>query len=112
MRRLSDLLPGVASQLGLDAELQLALAMSSWERLVAEHVPAAAGATVLLEVRPPELVVSASDAGTAQELRLRAAELLLAFASAPGGARLRELRVVLRQGPGQGSAGGRLSRPV
>ena len=45
MRRLSDLLPSVASQLGFEAELQLALAMSSWERLVAEHVPAAAGAT-------------------------------------------------------------------
>ena len=112
MRRLSDLLPGVASQLGFEAELQLALAMSSWERLVAEHVPAAAGATTLLEVRPPELVVSAADASTSQELRLRAAELLLAFASAPGGARLLELRVVLRPGHRPGPTGGCTGRPV
>jgi hypothetical protein len=99
MRRLSDVLPGVASELGLDAELRLALAMSSWRRLVAERVPAATGATRLLEVRPPALLVSADDAITAQELRLRADELLAAFAAAPGGLRLRELRIVIRRGP-------------
>lgn len=97
VRRVGDLLPGIASQLGLEAELQAARAMSSWGRIVEERVPAAAGATRLVEVRPPALLVSADDAATAQELRLRSAELLEAFASAPGGQRLLELRVVVRR---------------
>lgn len=96
MRRVGDLLPGLASQLGLDPQLERALAIRTWERLVAELVPPAAGATHLLEVRPPELLVSADDPITGQELRLNADVLLRAFASAPGGSRLRELRVVVR----------------
>jgi hypothetical protein len=96
MRRVGDLLPGLASQLGLDDQLALALAMSSWERLVTQVVPPATGATRLLEVRPPQLLVSADDALTGQELRLHADALLRAFATAPGGSRLRELRVVVR----------------
>ena len=55
LRRLGDLLPGIASQLGLDEELQAARAMSSWGRIVEEQVPLAAGASRLLEVRPPLL---------------------------------------------------------
>ena len=97
MRRLSDVLPGVASALGLEDQLHQARAMASWERLVAELVPAAAGATQLLEIRAPALIVSATDASVAQELRLRSDELLRAFATAPGGARLLELRPVIRR---------------
>ena len=96
VHRLADLLPGIASQLGLDQELRAARAISSWDRIVDELVPAAAGASELLEVRPPALFVSAADAPTGQELRLHSAELLEAFASAPGGQRLRELHVVVR----------------
>jgi hypothetical protein len=96
VHRLSDLLPGIARQLGLDEELHAARAVSSWSRITEELVPAAAGASRLLEVRPPRLIVSAADAATGQELRLRSAELLEAFASAPGGQRLRELQVVIR----------------
>lgn len=96
MRRIGDLLPGLASELGLDEQLAAAQAMTSWERLVAELVPPAAGASHLLEVRPPELLVSADDPMTGQELRLQADILLRAFATAPGGVRLRELRVVVR----------------
>jgi hypothetical protein len=96
MRRIGDLLPGVASTLGLDEQLEQALALASWERLVAELVPPAAGATRLLEIRPPELLVAADDPLTGQELRLNADLLLRAFADAPGGRRLRELRVVVR----------------
>ena len=44
-------------------------------------------------------VTKADDAPTAQELRLRSSELLAAFASAPGGQRLRELQVVVRPAP-------------
>ena len=96
MRRVGDLLPGLASELGLDEQLEQAIAMSSWERLVAELVPPAAGASRLIEIRPSELLVSADDPMTGQELRLQADLLLRAFATAPGGARRRELRVVVR----------------
>jgi hypothetical protein len=96
VRHISELLPGIASQLGLEGELQAARAISSWTRIVEELVPAAAGASELLEVRPPALVVSALDAPTGQELRLHTSELLEAFAGAPGGARLRELHVIVR----------------
>ena len=99
MRRLSDVLPSVASQLGLEQELEHGRAIASWARLVEELVPAAAGASQLLEVRAPVLIVSADDQFVAQELRLRTDELLRAFASAPGGTRLRELRPVLRRRP-------------
>ena len=96
MRRVGDLLPGLASELGLHEQLIRAQAMAAWERLVAELVPPAAGATRLLEIRPPELLVSADDPMTGQELRLQSDVLLRAFATAPGGVRLRELRVVIR----------------
>jgi predicted nucleic acid-binding Zn ribbon protein len=96
VHRLGDLLPGIASQLGLDEELDAARGLASWTRIVEEQVPAAAGASRLLEVRPPRLIVAADDAPTAQELRLRSAELLEAFSSAPGGQRLLELQVLVR----------------
>ena len=96
VRHIGELLPAIARQLGLDEELQTARAISSWTRIVEELVPAAAGTSELLEVRPPALVVSALDAPTGQELRLHTTELLDAFASAPGGKRLRELHVVVR----------------
>jgi Dna[CI] antecedent, DciA len=97
VHRLADLLPGIASQLGIDAELRAARGLSSWARIVEEQVPAAVGGSRLLEVRPPTLVVSADDAAVAQELRLHTTELLSAFASAPGGQRLLELQVVVRK---------------
>jgi hypothetical protein len=67
VHRLGDLLPGIASQLGFDEELRIARAMSSWQRIVGELVPAATGASRLLEIRPPGLFVSADDAPTGQE---------------------------------------------
>ncbi len=42
-------------QLGLEEELRGARAITSWERVVEEHVPAAAGASRLVELRPPAL---------------------------------------------------------
>jgi hypothetical protein len=112
MRRIGDLIPGIATSLGLDAPLELASAMHAWERVVASVVPPAAGQSRVLEIRPPAIVVTAPDAMTGQELRLRAPELLAVYAAAPGGARLRELRVVVRaeRTPG-GGTGGR-GRPV
>ena len=104
VHRLGDLLPAIAAQLGLNEELQGARAMASWTRIVEEQVPEAAGASQLLEVRPPELIVSVDDAATGQELRLRSTELLEAFASAPGGQRLLRLQVVVRR-PRTGDSG-------
>jgi predicted nucleic acid-binding Zn ribbon protein len=101
-KRVGEVLPGVAEVLGLGPELRLARAMATWTRLVEERVPAAAGASRMVEVRGALLVVSADDAATGQELRLRADELLGAFAAAPGGIKLRELRVVVRPGSGAG----------
>ena len=94
--RVGDVLPGVASTLGIDGELRRARQMATWQRIVEERVPAASGASTLLDVQPPVLVVSASSPIVAQELRLRQLDLLAAFAQAPDGLRLIELRVVVR----------------
>jgi hypothetical protein len=94
--RVGDMLPKVAADLGIENELRQARRMTAWERLVEEYLPAASGASKLLAVQPPALVVSATDSMVAQELRLRQAELLAAFARLPEGAHLLELRVVMR----------------
>lgn len=96
MRRLGDLLPEVASSLGIQDELQRSRQMAAWQRLAAELVPGGAGETWLLAIQPPALIVAAATPVMAQELRLRQRELLDAFARAPDGARLVELRVVVR----------------
>ena len=96
MRRLSDVLPEVAQSLGIEGELRLSRQMGAWRHLVAELLPAAAGESELLAVQPPVLVVSAVSPIVAQELRLRSASLLDAFASTPDGLRLVELRIVGR----------------
>jgi hypothetical protein len=96
MKRVGDMLPAVAANLGIDAELRLARQMAAWERLVSEHVPAATSQSRLLSIQPPTLVVSAADPRIGLELRLRQVELLAAFAQAPEGVHLLELRVVVR----------------
>lgn len=112
MRRIGDLIPGIATSLGLDEPLELAGSMHAWERVVAAVVPAAAGQSQVLELRPPAIVVTAPDAATGQELRLRAPELIAAYAAAPGGARVRELRVVVRPQAAPGGGPGGRGRPV
>ena len=102
-QRIGDLLPGSAARLGLDEELRAARAISSWRRVVEEHAPAV-GTSRLVEIRPPVLVVSADDAASAQELRLCSSALLDAVANAPGGVRLLDLKVVVRQ-PKPGPSG-------
>ncbi len=111
MRRLGDVLPEVAGSLGIGDELRRARQISAWQRLIAERLPPAAGQTELLDVQPPVLVVSAGSPIVAQELRLRSSQLLEAFADVPDGARLVELRVVLRSTHGSGGGACKLSRP-
>ena len=96
MRRLSELLPDAVAALGIADELAAATREASWESVVEGLVPAAIGHSELVAIRPPQLIVSASDPATAQELRLHGAALLAAFPSGPDRQPVTELRVVVR----------------
>jgi predicted nucleic acid-binding Zn ribbon protein len=91
--RIGDLLPEAARRLGLEKEFRLARATTTWDALVAELAPPAAGACRLVRLESDALVVAADEPIVAAELRMRALELLEAFAAAPGGARVRHLRI-------------------
>jgi hypothetical protein len=97
MERIGDLLPATARQLGLESEFRLARARQTWDAIVGERVPAAAGACRLTGIEGGGLVVEADAPIVAQELRLRASELLEAFAAAPGGLTAGELRLRVRE---------------
>ncbi|MBX3028636.1 MAG: DUF721 domain-containing protein [Chloroflexi bacterium] len=96
MRRVGDLLPDLARELGITTELQAADVGHAWAAAVGSLVPAAAGRSEVVEQRPPVLVVAAHDAATAQELRLHGGRLLAALAASPTEPRFSELRVVVR----------------
>jgi hypothetical protein len=98
MRRIGDLIPEAARTLGLEDELRLARAIALFEVIVAERVPAAAGACRAIRVDGFALVVEADAPIVAQELRLRSVELLEAFQAAPGGLGVRDLQVHVRRG--------------
>ncbi len=98
MVRLGALIPDAARALGLEDELRLARAIATFEALVAERVPAAAGACRVIRLEAFALVVEADAPIVGQELRMRSPELLAAFAAAPGGIGIRELRVLVRPG--------------
>ena len=91
--RVGDLLPDAARALGLEDELRLARAITTWDALVAERVPPAVGACRLVALEPGAIVVSVDEPIVGAELRMRALELLAAFSAAPGGAPVRELRL-------------------
>ena len=97
MSRIGDLLPDAARGLGLKEELRLSRAMATFEAIVAERVPAAAGACRVLRIDGFALVVEADAPIVAQELRMRTPELLTAFAASPGGIGARELRIHVRR---------------
>ena len=105
MVRLGDLLPDAARGLGLEDELRLSRAMATFERLVAERVPAAAGACRVIRIDGFAVIAEADAPIVAQELRLRGPELLAAFAATPAGLGARELRVIVaRHGPSPSGA--------
>jgi hypothetical protein len=97
MRRLGDLIPEAARALGLEDELRLARAIATFEAIVAERVPAAAGACRVIRLEGFAIDVEADAPIVAQELRLRSTELLEAFRAAPGGVGIRTLRVHVRR---------------
>ena len=92
--RVGDLLPEAARALGLEDELRLARAITTWDAIIAERVPPAVGSCRLVALEPDALVVAVDEPIVAAELRMRASELLDAFAAAPGGRRARFLRLV------------------
>jgi hypothetical protein len=92
--RLGDLLPDAARHLGLEEELRFARAIATWDALVAERVPPAVGACRLVRLEIDAIVVATDEPIVAAELRMRAMELLEAFGTAPGGRRVRFLRLV------------------
>ena len=98
MTRIGELLPDAARGLGLEDELRLSRSMLTFEAIVAERVPAAAGACRVVRLDGFDLIVEADAPIVAQELRLRASELLAAFAGSPAGVGVRELRVHVRRG--------------
>ena len=97
MVRIGDLLPDAARGLGLEDELRLSRAMATFEQLVAERVPAAAGACRVIRIDGFAVIAEADAPIVAQELRLRSTELLAALAAAPAGVRANELRVGVRR---------------
>jgi len=99
IRRVGDLLPEAARALGLEEQLRWARATAAWDRLVQARVPAATGGSrpVRLE-RDGTLIVEASAPIVGQELRLRADELLAAYAEMADGIRAGALRVVVGRG--------------
>jgi hypothetical protein len=100
MERIGSLIPEAARRLGLEDELRTARAIATWNAIVEERVPAAAGGCRLIRIDGFALVVEVEAPILAQEVRLRSPELLQAFGAAPGGVRAQEIRVrVRREGP-------------
>jgi len=97
MTPIGELMPAAARALGLEDELRLSRAIATFEAIVAERVPAAAGACRVIQLEGYALDVEADAPIVAQELRLRAPELLTAFGAAPGGVGVRDLRVRVRR---------------
>jgi predicted nucleic acid-binding Zn ribbon protein len=95
MERLSDLLPQAAREFGLEDQLEQAMVAAAWLEIVAQSVPAAAGACHMIGLDHGTVTVAASEPIVAQEIRLRSPELLAALRTRTG-TPLRQLRVVAR----------------
>jgi hypothetical protein len=98
MSRVGDLIPDAARALGLEDELRLARAIATFEAIVAERVPAAAGSCRVIGIEGFAIDVEADAPIVAQELRLRSRDLMAAFSATPGGLGIRDLRVRVRRG--------------
>lgn len=99
VRRVGDLLPDAARELGLTEQLRWALAGAAWDAVVADQVPGAVGGSRPVRVEGQgTLVVEVVAPVIGQELRIRAEELLEAFGERPGGIRAERLRVVVGRG--------------
>jgi hypothetical protein len=90
-------MPDAAARLGLGDELRRARLLATFDAIVAERAPAAHGACRALQLEGETLLAEADAPIVGQELLLRADELVAAFARAPGGAPVRQLRVTVRR---------------
>ena len=97
MSRIGSLIPDAAARLGLADELRRARLLATFDAIVAEHVPAAHGACRALRIEADTLIVEADAPIVGQELVMRGDELAGAFRTAPGGAPVRQVRVVVRR---------------
>ncbi len=95
MERLADLLPETVRQFGLEDQLEQARAAAAWLRIVAEHVPAAAGSCRLTGLSQGVATIEADEPIVAQEIRLRSPELLRALRNATA-APVRQVRITTR----------------
>jgi hypothetical protein len=97
MRRIGDLMPAAAAGLGLQDELRKARFIATFDAIVAELAPAAHGACRALRVDGDALVVEADAPIVGQELLLHGTQLAEAFARAPAGMPVRQVRVAIRR---------------
>jgi hypothetical protein len=95
MQQVGDLLPETARVFGLEEQLEQARLSAAWLRLIADRVPAADGSCRLMELRQDVATIEADMPIVAQEIRLRAPELL-AVLRVTSGVAVRQLRVVTR----------------
>ena len=95
MERLADLLPGAARQFGLEDQLEQAGAAAAWLEIVARKVPVAKGGCRLIGLSQGVATIEADEPIIAQEIRLRAPELLAALRKAIR-TPLRQLRITMR----------------
>jgi len=95
LESLADLLPQAAREYGLEDQLEQARTAAAWLEVVAERVPAAAGACRLIALDGGTATVEADEPIVAQEIRLRAPELLAALRDRVRRP-LRQIRVVAR----------------
>ena len=97
LSRIGDLMPQTAARLGLEDELRRARFVATFDAIVAERAPAAHGACRALKVDGETLLVEADAPIVGQELLLHRDDLASAFRTAPGGAQVRQLRVMIRR---------------
>ena len=97
MSRIGELMPQAAAHLGLQDELRRARFVATFDAIVAERAPAAHGACRALKVDGETLVIEADAPIVGQELLLHGDDLASAFRTAPGGASVQRVRVVIRR---------------
>ena len=97
MSRIGELMPQAAAHLGLQDELRRARFVATFDAIVAERAPAAHGACRAIKVDGETLVIEADAPIVGQELLLHGEDLASAFRTAPGGAPVRQVRVVIRR---------------
>lgn len=94
-----DILRQAARSLGIEPTVYLVRAREVWPQVVG---PTLAGGTEPRSLRGNTVVVVATHALVAQEVRLRREEILESLRRHLPEAGLRELRVIIRQGAGRG----------